>query len=433
MGRAFAGFVLMLALAGCGGSPPSPAPSPSPTASPTFASTPELNATPAPSPTPRPTFVATGEMNDLRMYATATLLLDGRVLIAGGSSKRPFLPWMGSTVLASAELYDPATGKFTPTGSMRTARSDATATLLPDGRVLIAGGYGCVTRSCRPDTEHDQGPLASAELYDPATGKFTPTGSMSVTRTDAASLLLRDGRVLLLLGGSSLVELYDPATGKFTRKGSLRNHYIEIIGGAIPDTGSFSSAVLMPDDRVLVIGPTDGEPAAELFDPTTGKSTPITLVVPPGAVEAARAAGDDAGPDTAILLKDGRVLLCLIDYLVTYDPAAGTFTQSGSISGPAQWWGSSSTLLADGRVLFAGGELRQPAGSTFPGSDSASLFQAVNSAGVYDPAGGYRAIVSMPEARDGHTATLLPDGTVLILGGTSDEENGLSSADLFRP
>jgi hypothetical protein len=335
---------------------------------------------------------------------------------------------MGSTVLASAELYDPTTGKFTPTGSMLTARSDATATLLPDGRVLIAGGYGCVTRRCRPDTEHDEGPLASAELYDPATGKFTPTGSMSVTRTDAASLLLRDGRVLLVLGGSSLVELYDPATGKFTRNGSLQNHYIEIIEGAA-DTGSFSSAVLMPDDRVLVIGPTDGEPAAELLDPATGKSTPIGLAVPPGAVEAARTAGYDAGPDTAILLKDGRVLLCLIDYLVTYDPAAGSFTQLGSISGPAQWWGVSSTILADGRVLFAGGELREPQGS----ADFASPIQAVDSAGVYDPASSYRAIVSMPGARIGHTATLLPDGTILVAGGTSDEENGLSSADLFRP
>jgi hypothetical protein len=155
--------------------------------------------------------------------------------------------------------------------------------------------------------------------------------------------------------------------------------------------------------------------------------------VPPGAVEAARTAGYDAGPDTAILLKDGRVLLCLVDYLVTYDPATGSFTQAGSISGPAQLWGFSSTLLADGRVLFAGGDLRKPQGSSFQGSDSGSLFQAVDSAGVYDPASGYRAIVSMPEARLGHTATLLPDGTILVAGGTSDEENGLSSADLFRP
>jgi hypothetical protein len=368
-------------------------------------------------------------MNNPRMYATATRLLDGRVLITGGSSKRPLLPMLGSTVLSSAELYDPYTRKFALTGSMLTARSDATATLLPDGRVLVTGGYGCVTTRCRPDTEHDQGPLASGELYDPATGKFTAAGSMSVTRTDAASVLMPDGRVLLLLGGSNLVESYDPATAKFTRTGSLRNRYIEITAGAIADTGSFSSAVLLPDDRVLVVGPTDGKPAAELFDPATGKSTPIDLTVPPGAVEAAKTAGYDAGPDTAVLLRDGRVLLCLVDYLVAYDPVSGSFTQSGSISGPAQLWGYSSTILADGRVLFAGGELRRPQGST----DSVSLFQAVGSAGVFDPSVGYRAILSMPGARTGHTATLLLNGTILIAGGASDEENGLSSADLFKP
>jgi hypothetical protein len=422
-GRAFAGLVLVVAIGGCGGSQASPSPSLSPSLSPTASPSPTLAPSAAPSPTPTPTFVATGSMNEGRVYATATLLRDGKVLIAGGSPELS-LPPMGSPVLASAELYDPTTGKMTRTGSMLTARSDATATLLPDGRVLIAGGYGCRTRSCSPgNTTRGGGSLASAELYDPTTDKFTRTGSMSAARTDAVSMLLPDGRVLILNGGSRLAELYDPATGRFTRDGSLQHDYFDTSGGAYAGGGSVSEAALLPNAKVLVVGPSDGGPASELFDPASGKSTSISLVLPDGAVEAAKAGGYEGVSDTATLLKDGRVLLCVFDYLVTYDPVTGSFKQSGSISTPGQWSAPTTTLLPDGRVLFAGGDVESPDGG----------FQAADSAGLYDPASGYQAMASMPEARAGHTATLLPNGTVLIAGGTSDEESGLSSAELFGP
>jgi hypothetical protein len=333
------------------------------------------------------------------------------------------LPWLHAPVLASAELYDPTTGKFTPTGSMSVARSDASATLLPDGRVLMAGGYGCVARSCRLDIAHGEYPLASAELYDPTTGKFTRTGSMSVARSDAASMLLPDGRVLILLGGSKLAELYDPTTGKFTRDGSLQNDYLDASPkGRYVGAGSYSSAALLANGKVLVLGPTvaDG-PAAELFDPATGRPTSISLVLPDGVLERAKAGVYGAPPDTLTLLKDGRVLLCIYDYLVTYDPMTGSFTQSGSMTTPGDWL-TAPTLLSDGRVLFAGGY------AVTGGSQDTA-----DAAGLYDPASGYQDTVSMPQARADHTATLLANGTVLIAGGTSDQVSILSSAELFRP
>jgi len=127
-------------------------------------------------------------MTHARLFDTATLLSDSRVLMAGG--------WTGTeansglqTTIASAELYDPKTGTFSPTGSMTTDRSGHTATALPDGRVLVAGG------------EDDSGAsLASAELFDPRTGTFDTAGSMSTSRDGHTATLLSDGRVLIAGG-----------------------------------------------------------------------------------------------------------------------------------------------------------------------------------------------------------------------------------------
>lgn len=341
------------------------------------------------------------------MDATATLLPDGKVLIAGGS----VVPV--SQVLASAELYDPSTHKFTRTGPMATARSNAAATLLADGRVLIVGGDGCRNLA----TCHEPDSLKSAELYDPTTGKFTPTGSMSEARVSATAVLLPDGRVLVLSGGSLLVEVYDPTTGKFTRAGSLLNQYQDVL------------ALLLPNGKVLVVG--DGPHwlpglAAELFDPGSGQSSSITVPVPSGPVVT------NFGVDTATMLKDGRVLLQVFDsasvvnYLITYDPATGSFMQSGSIAAPAGWTPTAAALLRDGRVLFAGGWIADP-----PRSGEG---HTADSAGVYDPASGFHLLSSkMVQARDDLTATALPDGTVLIAGGITDYQKAYSSAELFKP
>ena len=165
-------------------------------------------------------------MHAARLDAAAVRLKDGRVLIAGGSPNEG----MELPVLASAELYDPSTGKFTLTGSLRTARTAATAVLLADGRVLVIGGYGCPTKSARCTTADTAGggdALASAELYDPNTGAFTPTGSMATPRQYANAMLMADGRVLVV-GWSTLVEVYDPATGQFSKAGSLAAQYVGV-------------------------------------------------------------------------------------------------------------------------------------------------------------------------------------------------------------
>ena len=411
---ALAAPLVIASLAGCASSDVNSSARPS-----TPAGTPNASQTsaPTPSPTAAPSFVATGSMNVARMDATATLLQNGKVLIAGGSPEAGDLA--GNTVLGHAEVYDPATGKFTVTGSMRTARANAAAALLPDGRVLIAGGYGCRnTKNCSPDDSMSgMDCIASAELYDPATGKFTATGSMSVPRCNATATPLPDGRVLVLNGGSEVAELYDPDTGKFSHDGSLLGAYQGSSGASMGGAGT-ASATLLSNGKILVLGPTGGGPTAELFDPATGKSAWLSLRLPPEA-----SASHSGSYESATTLQDGRVLLTILDFLIVYDPDAGTFDWSGSIAYLDTWGVASPTLLADGRLVFAGG---------FLDTDTSGYF-ANAAAGLYDPAHGYSAIAQMPQARAGNTATLLTDGTVLIAGGTSDLGSALASAELFKP
>ena len=413
--------VLAVGLAGCGS--PTATPSAQPSQAPSASATPTLGPTTTPSPTPVPTvrptptptppprrtpapkFVATGSMHVPRFGASATLLANGKVLIAGGYAD-------DDNVLASAELYDPSTGKFTMTGSMITARGGPIATLLRDGRVLIAGGAGC--RDVKTCASHDLNQLPSAEIYNPNTGKFSPTGSMSFGRGGGNATLLRDGRVLLAadsVDGLS-AELYNPDSGKFTDTGSVMGYYYS------------ATATLLPNGKVLIAGDL-GRPAAELFDPATGKFAPITYTLPPGAAASAKRDGSSLAPQTATLLKDGRVLLSGPDYLETYTPATGAFAPASFASPSGPWYNPTATLLNDGDVLYAGG-------SVVPQNPDLWI-PAVASAGLYDPVSGFQFISSMHAARYNQTATLLPNGSVLIAGGKDIDGDALSSAELFVP
>src|SRR5262245_13811562 len=140
------------------------------------------------------TFTATGDMTTARYAHTATLLPNGKVLIAGGLSS-PLFPNQPSSSfpLVSAELYDPSTGTFTAPGHLTTPRSEHGPTLRANGNVLILGGESCTSSACS---------LSSAELYDPSTGKFTPTGNMRTAWVGYTATLLNNGKVLIA-GGSN--------------------------------------------------------------------------------------------------------------------------------------------------------------------------------------------------------------------------------------
>jgi WD40 repeat protein len=185
------------------------------------------------------------------MFHTATVLPDGRVLVAGGAGVEGCGLGCPRQLKATAELYDPKIGVFSRTGSMSTARWNRTATLLPNGRVLIAGGDNLGGGS---DADNA---ISDAEVYDPTSGTFVATGSMVAARTGHTATLLPNGRVLIV-GGSdgnhalTTAELYDPAAGTFSAAGSMSNARY----GA--------TATLLADGRVLISGGS-ANASAELY------------------------------------------------------------------------------------------------------------------------------------------------------------------------
>jgi hypothetical protein len=236
-------------------------------------------------------FSSTGSMTVPRTGAAAAPLPDGRVLIAGGGH------YDGSNFVAedSAEIFDPATGSFSPTGSMTEVRTGAAAAPLPDGRELIAGG-GHYDGSSFESQD-------SAEIFDPATGSFASTGwRMTVPRTGAVAAPLPGGRVLVAGGGPYEprgAEIFDPATGSFSSTGS-----ISIPGGA-------AVAAPLPDGRVLVGGGGDEDRSAQIFDPATGSFSPLMEFLKPDGpwIVANRPMIEGRSGGVAAPLPDGRVLL----------------------------------------------------------------------------------------------------------------------------
>ena len=332
------------------------------------------------------TWTETGSLNTARYLHTASLLPNGMVLVAGGLDSN-------LNALASAELYDPASGTWTVTGSLNTARVAQTATLLSNGMVLVAGGF---------DTNLNA--IPSAELYDPASGTWTVTGSLNTARYYHTATLLSNGMVLVAAGleccspTTASAELYDPATGIWTLTGSLNT------------ARDIHTATLLSNGMVLVAGGFDStsnaSASAELYDPASGSWTAT------GNLNTARV------EHTATLLPDGMVLVAagyegpsftpsdVLSSAELYDPATGTWTVTGSLNSAR--YVHTAVLLSNGMVLVGGGIIG------FNAFASAELY--------YPPSGTWTFTGSLNTARFYHTATLLPNGMVLVAAGESSSD-----------
>jgi hypothetical protein len=299
-------------------------------------------------------FSPTGSLGAARAGPTATLLGDGRVLVAGGT------PTFG-TYLDSAEVFNPATNSFSPTGPLLNARGFAGAARLPNGKVLIAGGDDALFST----TE-------TAELFDPATNTFSATNPMGTALASMATAPLPDGRVLLaggFTGGFSgttidTAQIFDPATNTFSP-----------ISGTMTSPRSGALAAPLPDGRVLIAGGYNGTSggyvaSAETFNPGTGTFSAV------GSMSTGRS--DPAGgqlPDGRVLVAGGYDGTGAVSSAEVFDPKTNTFSSAGvgSMSGLRDAAGGSP--LADGRVLLAGGSTDTGPDSTL---SSAEIYAATN-------------------------------------------------------
>ena len=419
-----------------------------------------------------------------RSWHTATLLSNGKVLVAGGVNS--------SGIVASAQLYDPADGTWTDTGDLNVPRYCHTATLLPNGQVLVAGGYG---------------DSYSAELYDPDSGTWSVTGDLTHWRRMHTATLLTNGRVLVS-GGEGITldtaELYNPATGLWTDTFNnlsagrlwhtatlLPNGKVLVAGGwnngglasaeiydpaanggaggwstanSLNDGRGGHTATLLPNGQVLAVAGEGSGGSAELYEPLTGDWDPATalrdgrekhtaILLPSGYVLAAGGLGltdtlahsefyipfgdswvattgnlhSSRYNHTATLLSSGRVLVTGGEYISgiksgyrssteLYDPDTRTWTLARNL-GTARSK-HTATLLANGQVLMVGG---------------ANLDGPLDTAELYNPARGtWTPTGSLTTARSSHTATLLPNGQVLVAGGTG-AGGRLASAEFYDP
>ena len=333
-----------------------------------------------------------GKMHELRASHTATLLPNGKVLVAGGFKK---VRTYDQVYFNSAELYDPKTKSFTAAGSLKVARCGHTATLLPNGKVLIAGG-------------NNEQTLASAEVFDPQSKSFTLVGEMTVPRGGHTATLLKNGNVLIVGGGSEAwqsAELFNPTRQRFEPTGGLAANRLG------------HTATLLPDGKVLIIGGTDSErrsskvfASAELYDPTKWKFTPT------GNLTEVRY------KHAAVPLQDGTVLIVggsderdwrgQSSSAELYDAKRGIFSRIHDMQAKRFKLPHGITSLTDGTILISGGAKKVE---------------------VYDfKTGAFDSVAQFDEPHYYSSATLLPDGSVLIAGGYNTSPQSTDKAWVYR-
>jgi len=348
------------------------------------------------------TWRLTGSLHTARDGHTATLLPNGNVLVAGGENNNQALP--------SSEVYSPSTGSWTASGHLNIARSNASAVLLPNGQVLVAGG--CISNCLGATT-------ASAELYSSASGSWASTGTMKQARAYFGMVLLPNGQVLVAGGCTGLnsngcsgvtaaAEIYNPSTGKFSSTGAMK-----------VARGSFT-LTLLANGQILAAGGINGANnplgSAELYNPRNGKWT-LT-----GNLNVAR------DEHTANLLSNGKVLVAGgedpsgVTTVKTelYNPSTGKWRFTGNLN--VSRLEHTATMLMNGNVLIAGGN-----------NVTANNTTVLSSAELYNPNSGvWTKTGNMNDARVGHTATLLSSGQVIAASG-SDANNDLTSAEIYAP
>lgn len=336
---------------------------------------------------------AISNMTVRRSVHTATLLRDGKVLVAGG-----YIGGEGN--ISSAELFDPATNEFVAVGSMRLARSSHSATLLADGKVLVAGGF---------NGEY----LDTTEIYDPSTKQFVPGPRMTSARSGHIATAFNDGTILIAGGVGTgwtflkSAEIYDPLAKQFS---------------AVDDMSlarESHTATLLKDGRILIVGGHNGRRSqvviysgSEIYDPRTRRFTEA------GDLSTKRHKHE------AIRLTDGRVLILggsderdgdgAYNNAEVYDPANGKFTAvKNKMNATRYKLQGTAVVLPSGKVLVAGGS---------------------NRAEVFDPATNSFVFAEgdMGTIRLFATATLLGNGTVLITGGYRDGRNISDGAWIYR-
>ena len=342
------------------------------------------------------TWSTTGSLNTPRFEHTATLLSNGQVLVAGGTNST-------TGYLSSAELYNPATGKWSMTGSMTAAREGHQAVLLPTGEVLVAGGINGTLGQC--------GTLASAELYNPATGAWTSTGNMTTGRFDFIMTLLANGEVLAAGGtncgggGLTTAELYNPASRTWTATGSMT------------EGDESAGSVLLQNGQAFALG------SQNIYNPTTGtwsatSKAPILANAP------------------VALLPNGN--LWVAGQSIQGDLELNPSSEQWSVFPPppctsnSQNCQAAGALLKTGKILIAGGVTYVNA-NPYPKEETNGI------ATLLDPSSlTWTQTGSLSTSRISETMTILPSGQALVAGGqTFNKKAGtlvpIRSAELYTP